>query len=316
MGCIQISNNILFCGFEGQSVKLPGINVGMIHAWNLTAPSTPPLEFHLDKDGYIPYAGPKAITCILPVETSAAAATGTPNNVTKDMVIISGGREGIIQFWRQTPEHPTHFTTFQTLCGHAGEITGLVIVGQSMLWSTSTDKSIRLWDMASGQCKYLITSDTPGVSGMTGVVNKVGHTEAVTDIISLESNPVFVEALGAAFVLTSSLDGTVKAWNGTNGECVMSESHGQGVVCMALSFDINGTPILLCGLEGGNIMIRNVLQTPETPAFRLLMTLSAKYAFGHEHGPVKTIRAGPASTFYSGGNDGKLNVWQVTGKMV
>merc|ERR1719162_2344981 len=88
------------------------------------------------------------------------------------------------------------------------------------------------------------------------------------------------------FVLTGSLDGTVKAWNGGNGECMASESHGQGVVSISLCTDTTGKPVLLCGLEGGNIMIRNVLQTPKTPAFRLLITISSKYTCGHEYGAV------------------------------
>eukprot|EP00586_Coscinodiscus_wailesii_P012384 CAMPEP_0172508652 /NCGR_PEP_ID=MMETSP1066-20121228/213586_1 /TAXON_ID=671091 /ORGANISM="Coscinodiscus wailesii, Strain CCMP2513" /LENGTH=285 /DNA_ID=CAMNT_0013286721 /DNA_START=489 /DNA_END=1346 /DNA_ORIENTATION=+ len=280
VSCLELASNFLFCGFEGQSVTLPGVTVGMIHAWNLQQPSAPPMEFHLSE--LAPYAAAQSVTCLLAVSEP----------------IVSGSRDAVIRTWKLNAASGS-FVLDKTLCGHAGEITGLAQVG-TMLWSTSTDRSIRLWDVPSGECKHLITADT-----LTGG-NKVGHTEAVTDIITLDGT----------FVLTSSLDGTVKAWNSANGECLGSENHGQGVVCIALTTDPSGKPLLLCGLEWGNIMIRNVVQTPDVPPFRLLLTLSAKYSCGHNDGPVKTIKAGPANTFYSGGSDGKLNVWQITNKMV
>ena len=96
--------------------------------------------------------------------------------------------------------------------------------------------------------------------------------------------------------------------------CVASESHGDGVVCMALVADQKANPVLLVGLENGKIMARNVLQTPKTPAFCLLFSLSARYTAGHE-GAVTCICGGPQSTFYSGGSDGKLLVWQIAGDL-
>ena len=32
--CVEVASNFLFCGFEGVSVALPSVKVGMIHAWN------------------------------------------------------------------------------------------------------------------------------------------------------------------------------------------------------------------------------------------------------------------------------------------
>ena len=114
-----------------------------------------------------------------------------------------------------------------------------------------------------------------------------------------------------SFVFTSSLDETVRVWNATNGECVASERHGQGVTAIALSSDLRGNPLLLCGLFYGDIMIRG---TVSNPPLCLLLKISHNYlGVGHEMGPVNDIQPGPGNTFYAVADDGKLTAWQITG---
>ena len=284
--CVNVTSNMFYCGFEGMPVIMPDIPVGMTHVWNLANPSSPPLQFHLGP--MVPYAHAKAVTCLLVVQD----------------YIVTGAQDSTICLWKQDAAKGA-FALAKTFVGHAREITGLVVVNQSMLWSSSTDKTIRLWDLASGECKYVVAKNTPNAQGVAGSAGS-GHTKAVTCLVNFESQV-------GNFVLSSSLDATVKAWNTMNAECMATEPHGMGVVCMALSADIKGNPLLLCGLENGDIMVRSILQTPTTPAFCLLLKLSFNYTFGHEDGSVKCLRAGPANTFLSGGEDGKLNVWQITG---
>jgi WD40 repeat protein len=302
---LEVASNYLFCGFEGTANVLPGAKVGMIHVWNLANPADPPLELHMDGQ-HAPYAHAGSV--------GAFATVG-------DMM-VSGGHCGVIRTWQfdqAASGGKGGFVLRKTLHGHAAEITGLVIVGGNMLWSSSTDQSIRLWDLQSGQCKYLITGATPGTVGGNPVPPSpagqqgpagVGHTAAVTDLVLFESPQ-------GTFVLSSSLDGTVKAWNATDGQCMFSESHGQGIVSMALSADTQNNPLLLVGLESGDIMIRSILQSPSgnTPAFCLLVKLSNKYTKSHD-GAVRAIRAGPSNTFYSAGDDGKVNVWQIAADLV
>ena len=71
------------------------------------------------------------------------------------------------------------------------------------------------------------------------------------------------------------------------------------------------------GLESGDIMIRSILQSAsgQTPAFCLLVKLSNKYTKSHD-GAVRAIRAGPSNTFYTAGDDGKVNVWQIAAELV
>jgi len=262
----------------------------MIHVWNLSNPADPPLEFHLDDGtGFSPYAAARGVTAMV-----------------VDMEpIVSGSRDGVIRCWRFDPT-AKRFAVMNTLHGHAREISGLVVTtaanGSKILWSSSIDRTMRLWDLESGKCQYLISADTKNATG-----NVVGHTDAITSMLVWDGKE------HGNFVLSASLDGSVKAWS-ANAECVASETHGQGVVSISLVNDASNRPLLMCGLENGNIMIRSVLQTQKTPAFCLLMTLSSRFTnVGHTNGPVKCIRAGPSATFYTGGNDGKVNVWQVIG---
>lgn len=283
--CVDVASNMFYCGFEGMPVSMPDIPVGMTHVWNLSSPSSPPLEFQLGP--MVPYAHSRSITCML----------------VKQDYIVTGSQDASICIWKQDAAKGG-FILAKTFIGHAREVTGVVIVGESILWSCSTDKTIRLWDLATGECKYVVAQNTPDAQGVAG---GVGHTKAVTSIIHFEKPQL------GSFVLSSSLDSTVKVWNTSNAECMASEPHGMGVACITLSADIKGNPLLLCGLENGDIMIRSILQTPTTPAFCLLLKLSFNYTFGHEDGSVKCLRPGPANTFLSGGEDGKLNVWQIAG---
>jgi WD40 repeat protein len=291
---VKVVNNFLFCGFEAATPGLPGVTVGMVHAWNLSQPNNPPLEFQYSP--LTPYAHNQAVTAL-----HISAESGAPPKV------ISGSRDGSIRVWAFAENK---FVLAQSLIGNCREVTGLVLV-KNMLWSCGTDSCIRIWDLSkpTGDCQYVITGQTKGAANpqaQSAATPVVGHTNAVTGLLSFES-------AAGTFVLSSSLDGTVKAWNGTNGECVASEDHGEGVVCMSLAMDSQGNELLLIGLESGGIMCRNLVQTAKAPAFQLLFTLTT-YQAAHSNA-VKSIQSGPAATFYSVGSDGKMLVFQFTGDL-
>lgn len=50
---------------------------------------------------------------------------------------------------------------------------------------------------------------------------------------------------------------------------MVTKTHMEGILCMALLADAWNHPLLLVGLERGNIMVRNVSQTAIHPAFCL-----------------------------------------------
>lgn len=291
--CMQVAFNYLFCGFESMSPALPDVPVGMVHAWNLASPNQPPLELQM-VPGMIPYAHGMAVTNVL-----VMGADGQPPTV------ISGSRDGSIRIWAFKDNA---FVLEKNLLGHAREVTGLSPIG-TLLWSGGMDHSLRIWDIASpvGTCQHTITSAS--MDGQPPAGNNPGHSHAVTGLLQFEA-----PNNGGTFVLSSSMDGTIQAWNGANGQCVAKEQHGEGVVCMSMAADLKGAPLLLIGLESGNIMCRNVLQSGTMPAFGLLFCLSSRYTASH-NGAVRSLCQGPSSTFYSCGNDGKLLVWQLTGDL-
>ena len=298
--CLVVASNFLFCGFESISPALPEITVGMVHAWNLASPNDPPLEFHMQPN-LIPYAHNQAVTDLLVVD-------GTK--------IVSGSRDGTIKLWafdQASNGGKGGFVLSQSLPGHAREVTGLA-VADTMLWSSSTDGSIRIWDMAkNGECQHSITmasGNNPQAAGSPGAQQPAGqgHTNAVTGLVPFKS-------AAGSFILSCSLDGTVKAWNATSGQCVATESHGEGVVCMNMIADPNGKPCLLLGLESGNLMVRNLEPTPKIQqAFAPIVVLDNEGSVGH-YSAVMSVCKGPAGTFYSAGGDGKVLVFQITGDL-
>lgn len=299
--CLEIASNYLFCGFEGISTMLPTVKVGMIHAWNLNSPSDPPMEFHVNK--FSPYAHSNAITCL----------------ITASGAVISGSRDGTIRLWQfnqALQNGKGGFALTNTFYGHVREVTGLTIVNNSILWSCSTDHSMRIWDLNSGECQHLIckkTAPTPNNSMTPNSAppndpSNVGHDKAITSILTFEHD------IGK-FVLSGSLDGTIKAWNGATGECLASEDHNIGVVSMSLNTDPKGNPIVLIGLEDGQLMIRNILQIQGVAPFSLIVSLAKFYQTNNHDGAIQCIKSGPSNTFYTGGKDGRLLVWQITGDL-
>ena len=297
---IMVESNFLFCGFEGTSVKVPGVTVGMIFAWNLGTPGDPPIELHMHETA--PYAHASGVTCF----------------ITKGDMCVSGGHDSAIRMWKYDATGnggKGGFKLVKTIFGHAGEITGLLIVG-TMLWSCSTDMTIRLWDSAADwECKYLITQNTPGDTPPVASPQQqqngqqstgIGHTDAITGLLHFES------AQGN-FVLSSSLDGSVKVWDSTNGNCLSTTDYGGGVISMALAADTNNNALLIAGTVSGKIVFRSLLQTANTPPMCFLFQIDYRNTqCGHE-GPVKSVLAGPSNTLYTAGDDGNVVVFQITG---
>lgn len=295
---IMVESNFLFCGFEGNAVKIPDVQVGMIHAWNLTNPGDTPIELHMHESA--PYAHALGVSCF----------------ITKGDMCFSGGRDCIIRVWKydQTMNSGKGgFKLMKECCGHAGEITGLVMVG-TMLWSSSTDKTIRLWDFNSWDCKYMITQNTTGNATSPGPLTPasgggIGHTDAITELLSYDSP-------AGNFVLSSGMDGMIKVWNSTNGECLSTTDCKIGISCMCLASDMKSNPILICGLVDGRIIFRGLQQTAKVSPMGYITIFDQRYmnSSGHDKA-VKRIISGPSSTWYSVADDGKLIVWQISGDL-
>ena len=305
----------LFCGFEAICRAIPHVTVGMVHGWNLQQPSQPPLELqiqpassssgattptmangmagtstnHHSATASLPYAHNRTVT---------ALAMASPHDA---LSLATGASDGSIRLW--AGRQGSSFVLARTLPGHVREVTGLVLLpAQNMLWSSGLDHCIRIWNTATGDCQYCITADPATNSG------GVGHSGPITALIP------YVSPAGT-FILSASLDQTVKVWNAVTGECVASESHSEGIVSMTIARDLGNNELLLLGMESGSILCRNIQPTASMAAFQLLFTLSLYHTgVGHE-GAVKCITAGPSGTFYTGGVDGKMLVLSFCGDL-
>jgi WD40 repeat protein len=361
---MTITNNYMFVAFDAPCAKIPGgIDVGMVHAWNLASPQDPPMEFHMDVDASAGNAthmsGGSGSDSLSPFAHAGGVSSLL---VQPDGLAFTGGKDGLIRCWSMVDAPGDAggaaagavppaagkkvFAVQRCMAGHAREVTALARASPTdpILWSGSTDGTMRLWDAATGKCQYMITSETPNAAGQP-----TGHSGAITALETWDFG-------NEHFILSSSLDGSVRAWS-TKAECMANSltidqqndqqqpaqqqgQHGhhqqhhqqqqsstsasgiqyppQGVVSMAVHKDLSNNPLLICGMLHGDICIRALSQQSATvPAFSLLMILNG-YHLQCGHNPdryassaIRSVVAGPSCTFYTGGEDGKLCVWQI-----
>lgn len=296
IGCVEVASDYLFCGFESvlPGGRLPGVPVGRIRAWNLNSPSDPPLEFA--RAPSIPYAHDRCVDRLAVLPGGA---------------VVSGGRDAVVRLWRFDTA-ASGFSLVSSLDHHARAVTALA-VSDATLWTASVDRTVRLWDLAAASAATTTTTAADACRRVLSTEHDPrAHADAVTSLCP------FDHAEHGRFVLSASLDGHVKAWRGDTGECVADENRGAGggVASMVLSHEPGGAAVVLLGLENGCVAVCNVLQTKSHPAFTLLLYLNAySLNVGHYDWPVRCVRAGPSGTFYTGGQDGQLVVWQFTKKL-
>ena len=309
---ILVKHNFLFCGFESQCVKIPKQSVGFIFAWNLTTPGEPPMELQMGSPQLAPYAHSKGVSSL----------------ITHEDICISGGQDHIIRVWKYDPVMNTNkggFQLIKTCCGHVGEVSAMVFLN-GMLWSASVDGTIRLWDSNTNwECKHLISGppadqqsqqqpqQTTSPQQQTPQNGASGHINAITALIPFQSEQ-------GTFILSSSLDGNIKIWNSADGNCLSTTAHGDGILSMAISKDLKGHDLLICGTIKGDIIMRGLLQTEKTAPMTYLCSVRISRDYAGHNGPVYSIVPGPpntiyANTFYTAGDDGKMLVWQIAGDL-
>ncbi|WYZ42067.1 hypothetical protein EsH8_V_000962 [Colletotrichum jinshuiense] len=108
----------------------------------------------------------------------------------------------------------------QTLEGHRNRVTSVAFSDDgTQLASASYDKTVRIWDTATGQCLQTFQ----------------GHKNAVISVVFLGNDK---EQLASA-----SWDKTVKIWDTTTGRCLRTIHNHSDAVCAAFSGD--GTQVAL-----------------------------------------------------------------------
>jgi serine/threonine protein kinase len=125
----------------------------------------------------------------------------------------------------------------QTLTGHQGEVTSLALSPDGQLIASgSTDKTIRLWSLQTGELLYVWAGRSFRFAA--------GHRDGVTALAFSPSSEVLV---------SSSADGTIKQWDLDSGELIGSlPGHGWGIATIALHPD---QPLLASGSIDGLIQL-------------------------------------------------------------
>lgn len=185
-----------------------------------------------------------------------------------------------------------------SLPGHARQVTAILDMASddTTLWTAGLDHCIRIWDRATHKLKYCIGPTTGG------------HSDAVTGLLRYRAGT-------DTFVLSCSLDRTVKVWNAVSGECVASGEASDGIICMCIAQDAAQQDVLLLGMENGSIQGRSITGGPGVAPLQCIFSLvSHVTGVGHQ-GPVQCLVAGPKGTFYSGGNDGNMLVMSFRGSL-
>lgn len=146
--------------------------------------------------------------------TSLATTPAEPD------LLLSGSRDKTLITWKLTGGDDKYGFAKKSFKGHSHIVQDVTISadGEYAL-SASWDKTLRLWDLESGEC-------TKRFVGHTGDVLSVSISKNLRQIVS------------------SSRDKTVKVWN-TIGECMATlKSHGDWVSAVRISPSDNSSTVL------------------------------------------------------------------------
>ncbi|HEY9628209.1 MAG TPA: hypothetical protein V6C84_12990 [Coleofasciculaceae cyanobacterium] len=119
---------------------------------------------------------------------------------------------------------PFSIPRLRTLKGHTGRIYGMAFLTDDRLITGSEDHTIRLWDVATGQCLRIFE----------------GHSRYV---FSVAVSPVALNPSGIekqALIASGSDDQTIRLWNASTGEC-LSILKGQRGWIQAIAFSPDGS---------------------------------------------------------------------------
>eukprot|EP00607_Mallomonas_marina_P002352 CAMPEP_0182425288 /NCGR_PEP_ID=MMETSP1167-20130531/11656_1 /TAXON_ID=2988 /ORGANISM="Mallomonas Sp, Strain CCMP3275" /LENGTH=402 /DNA_ID=CAMNT_0024605825 /DNA_START=127 /DNA_END=1335 /DNA_ORIENTATION=+ len=203
-----------------------------------------------------------------------------------ELYLITAGGEGIIRTWKFNSVAGT-FEALAVLEGHIRGVTSLVLIGGN-LWSGSIDRSLRCWDVATGVCVGVLTSSNGG------------HAEPITCLekILMDDTPTAV-----TYLASGGSDGEVVIWNTATGTKEWNGSHGEVITSLLFTQDKAGNRLLVVGLAPGSMIIRSL------STMNILIRIEA-VSVCHVEAVWAMMNLGNGY-FATGGNDGRLVVWNV-----
>ncbi|KAL4787709.1 WD40 repeat-like protein [Aspergillus varians] len=203
--------------------------------------------------------------------TSLATSLENPN------MLLSGSRDKTLIIWNLTRDEQAYGYPKRSLEGHSHIVSDCVISSDgAYALSSSWDKSLRLWELSSGQTTRTF----------------VGHTNDVLSVSFSADNRQIV---------SGSRDRTIKLWN-TLGDCkftITDKGHSEWVSCVRFSPNPQNPVIVSAGWD-------KLVKVWELASCRLQTD-----HIGHS-GYINTVTISPdGSLCASGGKDGVTMLWDL-----
>lgn len=197
--------------------------------------------------------------------------------VSNDM-LLAGAQDGNILAYKFNSAS-NMFEPAASLWGHSGAVITLETT-EGRLYSGSMDKTIKVWDLNTGQCLQTLQ----------------GHTNVVMGLLCWNQ-----------FLISGSLDGTIRVWAAdisgsfelhyTYPEDSTSNEALDGVLTFCGFVDHNNKAILLCSFND------NTVHLLELPSFTERGILFSK-------DEVRALQVGPGGLVFSGESGGGIKVWK------
>ena len=210
--------------------------------------------------------------------------------VQDQIIVMTGGGEGTIRTWK-FDQATSRFQVIGTLEGHLRDVTALWFDGTNHLWSGSTDRSIKVWDVSNYTCAATFC--------LTATETTRGHSNVVTCFEAIPHD-------GDRYLASGGGDGNVIIWGADSGDYCATFNHGNVIIStMKVILDASGHHILIVAVTNGKLFLRDCRD------FSLVCTLESRCQPSFVWGIVDLAQANLNNHFVTSGDDGKLIVWNL-----
>ncbi|KAL6526949.1 hypothetical protein OROGR_016039 [Orobanche gracilis] len=194
-------------------------------------------------------------------------------------------------------------TNLVYLNGPVGQVYSLV-VGSDLLFAGTHDGTILAWRFNAATNCFEPAASLKGhtLDAVTLVVGEVWSLETLQCIQTLTGHTDVVMSVLCwdQFLLSASLDKTVKVWAATetgNLEVTYTHTEEHGLLTLCGMHDSEAKPVLLCSCND------NTIRVYDLPSFS-----ERGRIFGKEE--VRSIQIGPGGIFFTGDGSGQVRVWK------